>query len=213
MLPDILFDGIWWSGSLFHWANSICRNNFNIICPREYLGKSAIKSIYSSQPHWFHVSYHSHFCLNACKQCLLRWLKTSVHIFSRLASSCTPVQGNHTQQVFSRYRFGGGGQKPWWDANKKRFVTAQGAVLALDHHCPENVQNTNRLFQNTNRLFLGTLVGIMIIGILTIGILSLPRASSLRLTTTAIVTATGFPARSLCQTPFFLFFAHHAWRL
>jgi len=36
--------------------------------------------------------------------------------------------------VFSRYRFGGGGQKPWWEANKKRFVTAQGAVLALDHH-------------------------------------------------------------------------------
>jgi len=99
--------------------------------------------------------------------------------------------------VFSRYRFGGwrGGQKPWWDANKKRFVTAQGAVLALDHHCPENVQNTNRLF-------LGTLVGIMIIGILTIGILSVPRAPSLRLTTTAIVTATGFPARSLYQTPF-----------
>ena len=93
-----------------------------------------------------------------------------------------------------------GGQKPWWDANKKRFVTAQGAVLALDHHCPENVQNTNRLFQNTNRLFLGTLVGIMIIGILTIGILSLPRASSLRLT--AIVTATGLLARSLYQTPF-----------
>ena len=27
-----------------------------------------------------------------------------------------------------------GGQKPWWEANKKRFVTAQGAVLALDHH-------------------------------------------------------------------------------
>jgi len=111
--------------------------------------------------------------------------------------------------VFSRYRFGGGGQKPWWDANKKRFVTAQGAGLALDHHRPENVQNTNRLFQNTNRLFqntnrlfLGTLVGIMIIGILTIGILSLPRAPSLRLTTTAIVTATGFLARSLYQTPF-----------
>ena len=117
-----------------------------------------------------------------------------------MLASCIPVQGNHTQQVFSRYRFGGGGQKPWWDANKKRFVTAQGAVLALDHHCPENVQNTNRLFQNTNRLFLGTLVGIMIIGILTIGILSLPRASSLRLT--AIVTATGFLARSLYQTPF-----------
>jgi len=118
--------------------------------------------------------------------------------------------------VFSRYRFGGGGQKPWWDANKKRFVTAQGAGLALDHHRPENVQNTNRLFQNTNRLFqntnrlfLGTLVGIMIIGILTIGILSLPRAPSLRLTTTAIVTATGFLARSLYQTPFFLFLVHH----
>ena len=120
-----------------------------------------------------------------------------------------PVQGNHTQQVFSRYRFGGGGQKPWWDANKKRFVTAQGAGLALDHHCPENVQNTNRLFQNTNRLFWGTLVGIMIIGILTIGILSLPRAPSLCLTTTDIVTATEFLARSLYQTPFFLFLVHH----
>ena len=106
------------------------------------------------------------------------------------------------------------GQKPWWDANKKRFVTAQGAGLALDHHCPENVQNTNRLFQNTNRLFLGTLVGIMIIGILTIGILSLPRAPSLRLTTTAIVTATGFLARSLYQTPFFsLLGSWYAWTL
>ena len=115
------------------WANNSWSYNLKIICPREYLGKSAIKSIYSSQPRWFHVSYHSHFCLNACKQCLLRWLKTSVHIFSSLAS-CISVQGNHTEQVFSRYRFGGGGQKPWWDANKKRFVTAQGAVLALDHH-------------------------------------------------------------------------------
>jgi len=46
------------------------------------------------------------------------------------------------------------GQKPWWDANKKRFVTAQGAVLALDHHCPENVQNTNRLFSKYQQTFL-----------------------------------------------------------
>ena len=56
-----------------------------------------------------------------------------VRIFSRLFPC--------TFKILSRYLPGISRQKPWKDANKKRFVTAQGGVLASDHRHGDRIAN------------------------------------------------------------------------